>query len=190
MRGRINVKRIHQILPRTRHIYQNHLLSYTHHTKMVTKGKKKRCVVEKAKSMALTCNFPTYLWMEAINTIISLSNQSPNKANKRINLKEKYLGMPLWVDHLKIFSSFAYVYVPQNQPIKLDYWTIICMLVGLDSTTKGYILSINPWIRKMVISKDVVMDELIQELCNKSYDLNMLNNVTWQYHHLLKKWLH
>jgi hypothetical protein len=48
------------------------------------------------------------------------------------------------------------------------------MLVGFDSTTKSYILKINPWIRKMVISKDVVMDELIQELCNKSYDLNML----------------
>ncbi len=86
------------------------------------------------------------------------------------------------MDHLKIFSSFTYVYVPQNQPIKLDSWSIICMLIGFDSTTKGYILSINPWIRKMVISKDVVMDELIQELCNKSYDLNMLNNVTWQYY--------
>jgi hypothetical protein len=33
--------------------------------------------------------------MEAINTIIDLSNQSPSKASKRINLKEKYLGMPL-----------------------------------------------------------------------------------------------
>lgn len=129
---------------------------------------------EKAKSMALTCNFPTYLWMEAINTIIDLSNQSPSKASKRINLKEKYLGMPLWVDHLKIFSSFTYKYVSQNQPIKLDSWSTIYMLVGFDSTTKGYILKINPWIRKMVISKDVVMDELIQELCNKSYDLNML----------------
>jgi hypothetical protein len=52
------------------------------------------------------------------------------------------------------------------------------MLVGFDSTTKGYILSINPWIGKMVISKDVVMEKLIQELCNKSYDFNMLNNVT------------
>jgi hypothetical protein len=142
---------------------------------------------EKAKSMALTFNFPTYLWMEAINTIIDLSNQSPSKSSKRINLKEKYLGLPLWMDHLKIFSSFTYVYVPQNQPIKLDSWSIICMLVGFDNTTKGYILSINPWMRKMVISKDVVMDELIRELCNKSYDLNMLNNVTWQYYHLQKK---
>jgi hypothetical protein len=40
-----------------------------------------------------------------------------------------------------------------------------------------------------VISKDVVMEKLIQELCNKSYDFNMLNNVTWQYYHLPKKGL-
>ncbi len=139
--------------------------------------------------MALVCNFPTYLWMETISTIIDLSNQSPSKANKRINLKEKYLGMTLWADHLKIFISFTYVYVPQIQPIKLDSWNITCMLVGFDSTTKGYILSINPWIGKMVISKDVVMEKLIQELCNKSYDFNIMNNVTWQYYHLPKKGL-
>lgn len=119
--------------------------------------------------MALVCNFPTYLWMETISTIIDLSKQSPSKANKRNNLQEKYLGMTLWADHLKIFNSFTYVYVPQNQPIKLDSWSITCMLVGFDNTTKGYILSINPWIRKMVISKDVVMEKLIQELCNKSW---------------------
>ncbi len=151
---------------RTRHIYQSHLLSHTHHTKMGWR-KKKDVLFEKAQNIALACDFPTYLWMEAINTIIDLSNQSPSKANKIINLKGKYLSVLLWMDHLKIFSSFTYVYMPQNQPIKLDCWSIICMLMGFDGTTKDYILWINPWIRKMLISKNVVMDKLIQELCNK-----------------------
>jgi hypothetical protein len=56
------------------------------------------------------------------------------------------------------------------------------MLVGFDSSTKGY--RFNLWIRKMVISKDVVINESIWKLqqimwlqCVEHGDMTMLPSI-------------
>ncbi len=97
-----------------------------------------------------------------MNTTTNLSNRCPSSVNNGSSLEEKYLGVPPKVDNLRIFGSLTYVHVLENEQTKLGSWSTRCMLVGFDSSTKGY--RFNLWIRKIVISKDVAIDESIRRL--------------------------
>ena len=68
------------------------------------------------------------------------------------------MDKPLDLSALKIFSSTAYVHVPDEDRKKLDTKTTRGIFVGHDMESKAYRIY-DPQRRKVVISRDVAIDE-------------------------------
>ncbi len=97
---------------------------------IIVKRKNKR-LLKKTWSILLACNILTSLWTKASNTTTYLLNKCPNRTNNVMNIKEKYLRVLPWVNHLKKFGPLAYIHVLENQWMKLNPLNTRCILVGL-----------------------------------------------------------
>ena len=67
-------------------------------------------------------------------------------------------GVKPTVEHLKVFESICYAYVPEMKRNKLDHKFEIYIFVGYSSNTKGYMV-FNVKTNKLVVSRDVKVDE-------------------------------
>ena len=51
--------------------------------------------------------------------------------------KEAWSGIKPLVEYFKVFGCISHVHVPDNKHTKLDYKSIICVLLGVSEESKG-----------------------------------------------------
>jgi transposase InsO family protein len=117
--------------------------------------KKNRTLIERARSLALECNLPPFLWIEAVATANLLVNHSPTRANHGTIPEEKYSGKKPDVSNFRIFGCMAYSHVPKESRKKLESKTLKCLFVGYDTKNKAYRLY-DRTRRKIILNRDVV----------------------------------
>ncbi|KAJ4724683.1 Retrovirus-related Pol polyprotein from transposon TNT 1-94 [Melia azedarach] len=101
---------------------------------------------------------PKEFWAEAVSTAVYLSNRSPTRSVWGKIPQEAWCGRKPGISHLRVFGSVAHVHVPDERRTKLDDKSESFILIGYDSSSKGYKLY-NPNNKKIVISRDVIFDE-------------------------------
>src|ERR1044072_4671521 len=110
-----------------------------------------------ARSMLKCKNIPKSFWGEVVATAVYLLNLCPFKRIKGVTPKEAWTSKKPSVNHLRIFGSVCYRHVPKSKRSKLDSRSEKLVLVGYHCT--GAYRMINPLTRKIVISRDVIVDE-------------------------------
>ncbi|CAL8138496.1 unnamed protein product [Prunus armeniaca] len=107
----------------------------------------------KAKSL------PNTFWAEAIRTAVFILNRSPTKAVKDKTPFEAWHRFKPKVDFFKIFGCTAYAHIPSQKREKFDEKGEKYIFVGYSDQSKAYKL-IDPRTNSLVISRDVIFDEL------------------------------
>ena len=120
--------------------------------------RKNRTIVEMAKSMLHEKGMTHEFWGEAVYTAVYLMNRCPTKAVEDKTPFEAWSGRKPSVNHLKVFGSICYAYVPKETRQKLDDSSEKCIFVGYSSHTKGYRLY-NLKKKKVIICRDVIFNE-------------------------------
>ncbi len=105
--------------------------------------------------MLIESNVPTYMWIEVVNTSTYLTNRNAFQVNNKLSSKQVYIGIPLKLDHLRIFGCLTYVYITKSKRTKLDPKSIRCMFTRYDESSKLY-YCFNFIVRRIIITKDVM----------------------------------
>nr|GEU28884.1 hypothetical protein [Tanacetum cinerariifolium] len=98
---------------------------------------------------------------EAVDCAVDLLNRYPSKSLDNKTPQEAWNGLKPTVSHLRVFGSIAYVHVPSQRRLKLDYISEKHVFVGYDKQSKGYKLY-NPVTRKVVKKTGESGDEVQQ----------------------------
>ena len=123
--------------------------------------RKNRTLVGAVLSMLSYAKLPKIFWGEALYTANYLQNRSPTKALP-INKTpfELWYGYQPNLSYLKVFGCKAHVFIPKEQRRKLDSHSFEAIFLGYSEEVKAYrLMNINT--RKLIISRDVVFDEVI-----------------------------
>lgn len=100
---------------------------------------------------------PKKFWGEAITTAARMINKSPSSAIDFKVSDELWYGVMSNYSYVKVFGCKAYVHIKQD---KLEPRALRCVLLGYPKGTKCYKLwCIEPGLRKVIISRDVVFEE-------------------------------
>ena len=102
---------------------------------------------------------PLYYWAEALNTTNFILNRCITSGVHEIAPEEYFYGRKPSLGHLKMFGCLAYVRVLAEVRSKLDPKAEKCVFVGYSEEQKGY-RCYNPLTKKIVVSCDVIFDEL------------------------------
>ncbi|KAL3677965.1 hypothetical protein R1sor_020921 [Riccia sorocarpa] len=121
---------------------------------------KHRTLMDRARSMALSCKVPGFLWGETIATANFLVNVSPTVSNNGLTPEERFTGHKPDLSRLRTFGCRAYVHPLGAKLDKLQPRAVRCILVGYDSQSKAY-RCYSPDTKKILISNNVVFDETI-----------------------------
>ena len=118
-----------------------------------------RTIMESARSMMHASGAPSWIWAEAVNCAVYIRNRIPSSSR----IKSPFEILNNWkpsVSHIKIFGSKTFVHIPHQKRNKLEPKCFEGALVGFCDTTKGYRVYI-PKLEKVIISRDVIIDESI-----------------------------
>ncbi|CAJ2661986.1 unnamed protein product [Trifolium pratense] len=120
--------------------------------------RRNRTIMNMVRCMLKGKHLPKELWGEAVNTACYVLNRCPTKRLNNVTPEECWSGNKPNVSHLKVFGSIAYRHIPDQTRRKLDDKSEMMIMVGYHSTG-GYRLY-NPISTSIVISRDVIIDEL------------------------------
>jgi hypothetical protein len=121
--------------------------------------RKNRTLLNIIRSMMTCKNVPKKFWPEALKWATYVLNRSPTVSVKNVTPEEAWSGIKPYVHHFRVFGCLAYAHVPDNHRKKLDSKSIKCVHLGLSEESKAYKLY-DPIEKKIIISRDVVFDEL------------------------------
>ncbi|WJX11887.1 hypothetical protein P8452_02442 [Trifolium repens] len=119
--------------------------------------RRNRTLLNMARCMLKSKELPKKLWGEAVNTAAYVLNRCPTKRLKDTTPEELWTGHKPSVKHLRIFGSLCFRHIPDEKRKKLDDKSEQLILVGYDAT--GAYKMYNPKNQKIVISRDVIVDE-------------------------------
>ena len=119
--------------------------------------RKNRTILDMVRSMLKSKHMPKEFQAEAVACAVYLSNRSPTRSLQKATPQEKWSGWKTTLSHIRVFSSIAYVHVPDETRVKLDDKSEKHVFIGYDAKSKGYKLY-NPKSKKTVVSRDVNFD--------------------------------
>ncbi|KRY11615.1 Retrovirus-related Pol polyprotein from transposon TNT 1-94 [Trichinella patagoniensis] len=119
--------------------------------------RKNRALVEMAKCMLTDAKLPECFWGEAVCTAAYLQNRLPSRSISKTPF-ELWTGIKPNVEHIRIFRSKAYSYIPKQKRRKWDNKAREGVIVGYGGSTKGYRL-LNPRTNEIWISRSVKIIE-------------------------------
>ncbi|GAU27144.1 hypothetical protein TSUD_104530 [Trifolium subterraneum] len=111
------------------------------------------------RSMMSARGVPKRFWPEAVNWAAYVLNRSPTSALKVLTPEEAWTGFKLVAHHFRVFGCLAHVHIPDVNRKKLDGKSTTCVLLGVSEESKAYKLY-NPTEKKIIVSRDVVFEEL------------------------------
>jgi hypothetical protein len=118
-----------------------------------------RILMEKTRSMFNGVGLAQELWIEAVDTVSYLVNQSPTSMSIDKTLHVACTSKKPSLEHLKVSYCDTYVHVPKEKRSKLDNGANKCIYIGYKDSVKGY----KPWnleTRKIVYSRDIIFKEI------------------------------
>ncbi|KAK2352556.1 putative mitochondrial protein [Trifolium repens] len=133
--------------------------------------RRNRTLLNMARCMLKGKNLPKCYWGEAVNTAAYVLNRCPTTRLKEVTPEELWSGNKPSVKHLRIFGSLCYRHIPDEKRRKLDDKSEQLILIGYDAT--GAYKMYNPKNQKVVISRDVVVDEKSQWQWNSEANKNI-----------------
>lgn len=117
-----------------------------------------RTVVESARSMLYTKDLPKCLWAEAVNTAVYILNTTPTTQIPNSTPFEIWHNKKPSMDHIRMFGSEAYTFIPKQNRTKLEPKAKRMILVGYDKDSTNYRL-FDPISKKVTISRNVTFNE-------------------------------
>ncbi|GAU49301.1 hypothetical protein TSUD_367130 [Trifolium subterraneum] len=126
--------------------------------------RRNRTIMNMVRCMLKGKHLPKELWGEAVATATYILNLCPTKRLNGITPEECWSKNKPSVKHLRVFGSIAYKHVPDQLRKKLDDKATTMILVGYHPTG-GYKLY-DPVNKSVVVSRDVVIDEMKELDCN------------------------
>ena len=117
-----------------------------------------RTIVESARAMIYNKNLPLFLWAEAVNTAVSILNNTPTSQAPISTPHELWSGKQMSLKHLRTFVSEAYMHVPDQLRKKLVPKGTKMIFVGYDNNSTNYRL-FDPVTKKIKISRNVSFNE-------------------------------
>lgn len=128
--------------------------------------RKNRTLIEMTRCMLIESGLNKKYWGEAIHTANYLLNRLPSQSIKS-TAYELWFSKKPDVRNIQIFGSAAYAHIPKIQRKKLDDKAEKLIFVGYSEESKAYRL-LNPETSKIKISRDVVFENKIIQIENKS----------------------
>jgi transposase InsO family protein len=119
-----------------------------------------RTLVECVRSMLCGKKLNLKLWGEAVQTAAYLLNRAASQTRDYKTPYELWTGEKPVVSHLRVFGCVAYAHVPKPQRKKLDPKSQKTILVGYCLESKGAYRLWESQKRRVIISRDVIFDEL------------------------------
>lgn len=119
-----------------------------------------RSLVESARTMLHAKSLPVKLWAEAVNTACYILNRTPTTSNRGMTPYEAWTNKKPHLDHIRVFGSEAYAHIPKQFRKKWDKKSQKLILVGYQADSCNYRLY-NPQTGKIIISRDVIIHEII-----------------------------
>ncbi|KAL1217248.1 Retrovirus-related Pol polyprotein from transposon TNT 1-94 [Cardamine amara subsp. amara] len=116
--------------------------------------RKNRHLMEVARAMMFDRSVPKTFWGDAVMTACHLINRLPMRNLEDRSLYEVLYNTKPIIDHLRVFGSVCFVFVPDAQRNKLEPKSIKCMFIGYFSTQKGY-TCYNPTSKRVHVSREV-----------------------------------
>ncbi|KAK8938636.1 hypothetical protein KSP39_PZI011049 [Platanthera zijinensis] len=111
-----------------------------------------------ARCMLHHKQLPKSYWGEAVNTTVYLLNRAPCRALQQSTPLEAWSGPKPSVSHLKIFGSIFFSLQLQKGRDKLAEKGEKGILLGYSESSKAYRVY-NPLTKKLLITRDVIVDE-------------------------------
>lgn len=121
---------------------------------------------------------PKCFWAKAVNWITHVLNRSPTQVIQGKTPKEVWSGAKPSVDYFKVFGCVGHVHVPAAKRTKLDNKSCKCILLGVSEESKAYRLY-NPTSRKIIVSRDVVFEEIESWDWGRSVEEVKLEVLAW-----------
>lgn len=135
-----------------------------------------RTIMDAARSQMQSTNTPLCLWGEAVVSTVHVQNRSlVNRWN--VTPYESWYGKKPNISHFKVFGARAFAHVPDQNRQKLDAKAQKCIFVGYAEGRKAYRLW-NPVTQKIVISRDVIVEEKGSEsIVEENFDKDLSTGV-------------
>jgi len=115
-------------------------------------------------------NLPSFLWVEAMNTIIYTLNRCSTKVVEGKTPFKALSRIKSNISHLRVFGCEAFSYIVFEKKKKLNKRAKICIFMGYYSQRRGYKLY-SPSYRAVFILRDVKFNELpIESTSNEDVD--------------------
>ncbi|KAL1193517.1 Retrovirus-related Pol polyprotein from transposon RE1 [Cardamine amara subsp. amara] len=121
--------------------------------------RKNRHLMEVARAMMFDRSVPKTFWGDAVMTAAHLINRLPMRNLEDMSPYEVLYNTKPIIDHLRVFGSVCFVFVPEAQRNKLEPKSIKCMFIGYSSTQKGY-KCYNPISKRVHVSREVKFVEI------------------------------
>lgn len=133
-----------------------------------------RTIVEKARCLLYDAELEKKIWAEAVATAVYLRNRSVVSGLKKTPYEMWFNKRPD-VSGIRIFGSKTMTLVPKEKRQKWDKKSEKMFLVGYSDNIKGYRLY-DPIRQKIIISRDVVIEESIRKPRNIEYELQEVSD--------------
>lgn len=117
--------------------------------------RKNRTLLETARSIFLSANFPPHLWQEAVRTANYVRNRCGTRPLNLTSPYEVLTGHKPDVSHFRVIECSAFVFLPkENREGKLQATNYGAVLLGYDDNSKAYCLY-EPTRRHIIVSHQV-----------------------------------
>ncbi|KAG7536931.1 Reverse transcriptase RNA-dependent DNA polymerase [Arabidopsis suecica] len=116
--------------------------------------RKNRHLMEVSRAMMFQKHMPKRFWGDAVMTACYLINRIPTRILKDKSPFEILNKLSPNIDHLKVFGSLCFVFVPGDLRNKLEPKSTRCVFIGYSTTQKGY-KCFDPINNRYHVSRDV-----------------------------------
>jgi hypothetical protein len=99
------------------------------------------------------------LWAEAVQIAVYILNRSPTKVVQNKTPFEAWHKQKPMVNQFKVFGCIAYAHIPSQEREKFDEKGEKYIFIRYSDESKGFRL-LNPKSNKLVVSRDVIFDEM------------------------------
>jgi len=103
-------------------------------------------------------NLPVKLWAETVNTACYILKRTSTVSNQGMFPYEALINEKPKLDHIRVFGSEAYAFIPKQLREKWDKKSQKLILIGYQADSCNYRL-FNPQTGKIIISRDVAIHE-------------------------------
>lgn len=117
-----------------------------------------RTIFGRARSMLDDAGLSKLYWAFAVEAAVYLKNRTPTRSVIGMTPFEAWHGIKPSVKHIRVFGCLAFVHVPKEKRLKLDFRATPVIFVGYGASTKQYLVY-DPLARALHRSRDVIFRE-------------------------------